>query len=145
MLVQAVTEISHFLKYVSYQRLFPLMERFYGLIPFRLYPDDVFIAKYTGVSAASTDPNNATLTPPQSSLKAHRDNSEFSFVIMLSDVNEYEGGGTHFLYLNKSVKPPRGSAVIFSGQNVHEAVPVTSGTRYIVAGFTRYAGAIPAA
>jgi hypothetical protein len=52
--LQVSTEVSHFFKYVSYQPLFPLMERFYGLIPFRLYPDNVFIAKYSGPSRASS-------------------------------------------------------------------------------------------
>ena len=137
MLLQAVDELYHFFQHVSYQRIFPAMESFYDLLPYRLVPHDLFVVKYTAPTTTNTTEK------PQNALAAHRDGSEFSFVIMLND--EYEGGGTHFLFSagGKHVRPKTGGTVIFCGKNVHEAMPVTKGTRYLLAGFAKYAGTVP--
>lgn len=71
-------------------------------------------------------------------LKYHEDGSEFSFVIGLND--EYEGGGTKFKSNGKTVKLDVGDCLVFSGQNRHKGNSITSGTRYIVAGFLNYKG-----
>lgn len=69
-------------------------------------------------------------------LKNHVDGSEFSFVLQLND--EFEGGGTRFSYNDELVRLKAGSCLIFSGQNEHKGEMITSGTRYILAGFLHY-------
>ena len=49
------------------------------------------------------------------------------------------GGGTHFVHSNTTYRPSGiGTAVLFSGKNLHLGVSVTSGTRYILTGFCDY-------
>jgi hypothetical protein len=87
---------------------------------------DLFVAKYT------TDPGG------QVALEAHEDSSEFSFVLALNDLSEHEGGGTYFLFApvpDPIFRPAEGFATLFSGKNRHCGLPITSGVRYILAGF----------
>jgi hypothetical protein len=89
--------------------------------------NEIFISKYT--------------IGGQTYLKKHRDDSEFSFVIKLND--EFNNGGTHFYNsiiddekkINYVPKMEIGDCLIFSGQNKHKALKITSGTRYILTGF----------
>lgn len=74
----------------------------------------------------------------QSKLEKHKDGNEFSFIIALNKDNEYEGGGTKFYASKRTVKLQKGSCVIFSGQQEHEGINITSGKRYIVTGFISY-------
>lgn len=69
--------------------------------------------------------------------RAHRDNTtpatihrRFACTINLNS-EDYEGGGLRFPeFGTQSYKPPTGGALIFSCSLLHEALPVTSGTRY---------------
>ena len=57
----------------------------------------------------------------QSSLAPHIDGTPYSFVINLNSPNQFKGGGTRFLCNNSIYKPTKiGTAVIFSGKNLHE-------------------------
>jgi hypothetical protein len=81
---------------------------------------DVFIIKY-----------DANL---QSNLEIHTDNSEISVNILLSDPNEFEGGGTYFddgivTFLEK------GDALIHCGKTKHSGLEITKGRRYILVAF----------
>uniref|UniRef100_A0A6C0LQ16 Fe2OG dioxygenase domain-containing protein n=1 Tax=viral metagenome TaxID=1070528 RepID=A0A6C0LQ16_9ZZZZ len=81
---------------------------------------DMFIVKYE-VAA-------------QKSLNIHKDGTHLSFNIMLSDINDYEGGGTYFddrltYYLN------RGDALVHSGYINHGSHDITKGTRYVLVVF----------
>lgn len=62
----------------------------------------------------------------------------FTLLIYLND--DYEGGGTQFPYINKTVKPQRGKAVLFynvddDGKIIYESLhggdPVTKGKKWI--------------
>ena len=78
-------------------------------------------------------------------LEAHEDGSEFSFVVALNSVEEYQGGGTQFLEMGEPhpvFRPAKGYATLFSGKNRHCGLPITSGVRYILAGFLKYRPAI---
>lgn len=79
--------------------------------------EDLFLIRYT--------------EGKQNGLVEHKDGSLFSFVIPLND--DFEGGGTR---LNGRVhSSPIGEALIFCGQQDHSGVPISRGTRYVLAGF----------
>lgn len=80
----------------------------------------------------------------QTYLKKHRDGSEFSFVVKLND--EFTDGGTYFSNAiidndektNFSPQMDIGDCLVFSGQNKHQALKITNGTRYILTGFLHW-------
>ena len=74
-------------------------------------------------------------------LEAHQDGSEFSFVLALNEQSEFQGGGTKFLEIDGEpvFRPDRGFATLFSGKNRHCGMAISSGTRYVLAGFLSYA------
>lgn len=72
----------------------------------------------------------------QKNLNVHTDGSPLSFVCALND--EFEGGGTHFPYLDKSCKPKKGECCLFSGQQHHEGLETLDGERWIMTGFVGY-------
>ena len=76
-----------------------------------------------------------------SALKRHKDNSDVSFILTLSDSTDYDGGGTLFDALGSQnvLRPPAGHALVFGGQLVHSAAPITRGKRYVLSGFTNFA------
>jgi hypothetical protein len=102
------------------------MEKIYGTDNKKIGINEIFIIKYS--------------MEGQRSLEFHEDGSEYSFVISLND--EYEGGGTSFKCDNSTVKLGTGDCLLFSGQNTHKGNPITSGTRYVLAGFLSYNGPI---
>ena len=70
----------------------------------------------------------------QNYLDMHHDGSFLSFNILLSDTNDFEGGGTYFddgltAYLEQ------GDILIHSSRIKHAGVPITKGTRYLLVGF----------
>jgi hypothetical protein len=104
--------------------LFPNLGQMYDLDPNKMGIEEMFVAKYD--------------TKGQRKLDAHRDHSELSFIMALND--SYTGGGTQFTETGEKVKLETGQCMIFSGQNHHKGVEITSGTRYIIAGFLTYEG-----
>jgi len=69
--------------------------------------------------------------------RAHRDNTTKGtahrrFAVTLNlNAEEYEGGDLRFAEFGaKTYRAPTGGAVVFSCSMMHEAMPVTSGTRY---------------
>ena len=86
---------------------------------------ETFIVRYT--------PGN------QSGLKLHHDNSTFSLVLNLSDLSDYEGGGTYFVEHSVLLKEDAGTLVIHPGQLTHKhgVRPITSGERYVIVSFCK--------
>lgn len=109
---------------IVYRKIIPKMAKAYKLDPLKLGITEVFIAKY------SADKGQ------QKSLGTHVDGSDFSFVISLN--KDFQGGGTKFVRNDTVKKPEIGSAIGFCGQTRHQGLKVTSGTRYILAGFLSY-------
>ena len=70
-----------------------------------LEPFDVFVVKYSKHG--------------QAGLETHRDVSELSFVLLLSDPKNFEGGGTHYEERNETVCPEQGSVVLHCGKVRH--------------------------
>jgi hypothetical protein len=111
-------------------KLIPEMAALFELQADALSILDLFIARY------SVEPGGLAALEP------HEDGSEFSFVLALNSLTEYEGGGTQFLATgvvpHPVFRPDKGYATLFSGKNRHCGLPITSGVRYILAGFLRY-------
>lgn len=95
----------------------------FGFEPGELWLRDQFVVKYD--------------LKGQKSLSAHRDASCISYVLALNE--DYGGGGLAFADRGTETSQPRklqvGEAIIFCGKRLHEGLPVTEGTRYIVTGF----------
>jgi predicted 2-oxoglutarate/Fe(II)-dependent dioxygenase YbiX len=73
-----------------------------------------------------------------SKLRTHKDNSDVSFILLISKPSDFEGGGTFFHAINKTMHLEQGEALIFNGQLVHEAVPITTGKRFVISGFVTF-------
>ena len=58
---------------------------------------------------------------------------------MLSDVNDYEGGGTFFVDLNERFVLERGDFLVHPGHLVHSGCEITAGTRYVMVYFLHFA------
>ena len=70
----------------------------------------------------------------QNFLEIHKDGSFLSFNILLSDVNDFEGGGTYFDD-GLIMKGKQGDLIIHSSRIKHSGLPITKGTRYLLVGF----------
>ena len=85
---------------------------------------DIFLIKYEAKDGS------------QDHLDYHRDSSLLSFTMLLNDPSEFEGGGTKFKGLNDTVLQHEvGMLTIHCGQLLHGGQKITSGKRYIMAGF----------
>jgi glycosyltransferase involved in cell wall biosynthesis len=84
-----------------------------------------FLAKYT--------PN------AQGHLAIHHDSSDITALVQLSDLDEYDGGGTWFRRQKQLLKNPIGYVTIHPGNITHKhgARAVTDGTRYIIVSFMK--------
>ena len=56
--------------------------------------------------------------------------SELTLLLYLND--DFTGGETAFLDLDASVRPERGSVLLFAHRVLHEGAEVTSGTKYVL-------------
>lgn len=83
---------------------------------------DAFVVKYTAESG-------------QNYLPIHRDQSSHSITLALNDKHEFCGGGTYFEESKITVCPDLGNLVMFQGDLLHGAAPITGGKRYIIAAF----------
>jgi hypothetical protein len=81
---------------------------------------DLFVVKYK---------DNA-----QNYLELHSDGSFLSFNILLSDKNDFEGGGTYFDD-GLTAHLEQGDILIHSSRIKHAGLPITKGTRYLLVGF----------
>ena len=85
-------------------RIWPPMAEKYGLDPALIRPSNLFITKYNA-------------SRKENVLGPHQDKSPFSFVITLN--SDYEGGGTFFFETETLWAPAVGSALFFSGNQLH--------------------------
>jgi len=69
----------------------------------------------------------------QRHLNVHTDDSSHSAIIALNGGADFEGGGTYFCNIGRSLLAPKGHALVFEGGKVrHGGDPVISGIRYII-------------
>ena len=82
----------------------------------------------------------ARYTPDaQGHLSIHHDSSDITCLVQLSDLDEYEGGGTWFRRQRELVKNGIGYVTIHPGNITHKhgARAVTEGARYIIVSFMK--------
>ena len=71
-------------------------------------------------------------------LRTHKDNSDVSFILLVNKPTDFGDGGTYFHAINKTLYLDQGEALIFNGQLVHEAIPISHGKRFVVSGFIKF-------
>jgi hypothetical protein len=95
--------------------LLPLVAASFEIPVWRCAVEDLFVCKYEAGAG-------------QAGLGVHRDDSEVSFVVLLNDPSEFEGGGTRFV---RCETPPAfqraGGCVLFCGLREHAGRPITGG------------------
>lgn len=94
--------------------------KMYGLIDAKLNIKDMFLVKY-----------NENL---QNELELHTDGSDLSFNISLSELNDYDGGGTLFSDgIHYTLE--QGDMLVHCGKVKHSGMKITRGNRYILVAF----------
>ncbi|GBG27626.1 Procollagen-lysine,2-oxoglutarate 5-dioxygenase [Hondaea fermentalgiana] len=101
--------------------IYPALALQFGVDPASIRTIDAFLVKYEAYK--------------QSFLPVHSDESQFSITLALNEPSEYEGGGTWFPGLGRSLNAEAGGMVSFPGNVVHGGKAVSQGTRYIIAVF----------
>ena len=96
-----------------------------------LFPD--LLPDATTLRAHSVAVLKYNASHPQTDL--HVDDALFAFTIALSDSSSFEGGGTYFEHLGRTVDMPQGHATFRPGAVRHMGSAVTSGVRYVIGGF----------
>lgn len=95
-----------------------------------------FVIKYVADAAAGGGAApGAAEEARQSSLRTHWDESCFSFIVQLNNLDEFEGGGTKFAHASEALSVAPGEAMCFCGYNLHEGVRIARGARYLLTGF----------
>lgn len=65
----------------------------------------------------------------------HYDGGDLTWSLMLSDADEYTGGGTYFRLLRGTVRLRKGQVLVHPGNLFHAGVDIESGTRDLVVCF----------
>ena len=143
--VEESIEMSNYLRDIQFQdRIFELLSEKYDVVVDDLSFLDLFCASY---EASNKDTHRATMDR----LDFHRDGSLLSFTVLLSQPENFEGGGTIFdalrdaadendqrsiLKVPGSIQPPQsGYATLHSGKLLHGGHVVTKGQRIVLVGF----------
>jgi len=105
-------------------------------------PVSVYMWALDGDGWGNLDSENflARYTPDaQGHLSIHHDSSDITCLVQLSDLDEYEGGGTWFRRQKKLLKNGIGYVTIHPGNITHKhgARAVTEGSRYIIVSFMK--------
>jgi len=113
-------------------KLLPMFELKYNIPTnfLKINTNELYVIKYYN------DPklynNSQSQKKYNNKIGYHKDIASYSFSISLN--NDFHGGGTHFLSLNKEFNPSTGNGIIFSGKNTHSGIKINSGTRYVIYG-----------
>jgi hypothetical protein len=81
------------------------------------------------------DKNGHTIThgpPPHVGVESHYDGSDFTWSLMLSRPNEYDGGGTYIRTLRTTLRLDQGQVLLHPGDLYHTGLDITSGVREYV-------------
>ena len=111
-----------FNKALSHQ-LFPTLSK--------LFPELLPEAKELRAHSVAILKYNAS----HSQTDVHVDDALFAFTIALSDASSFEGGGTYFEHLGRTVDMAQGHATFRPGSVRHAGSAVSAGVRYVVGGF----------
>ena len=58
--------------------------------------------------------------------------------MQLNALDEFVGGGTHFSHAAEPISAPAGHALLFNGRLMHAGANISSGVRYLLAGFVGF-------
>lgn len=128
--VHEVPELLRWFNHAMAGRIAPLLAAQFRVAAADIRVHDAFLVRYSASGG-------------QAHLPLHTDESVLSLTVVLND--EFEGGGTFFADLRRSLSPPVGHLVAFHGRALHGGEPIVSGVRYIVAAFLYVAVEEPAA
>ena len=93
----------------------------------KFYFDDITTCDYNVAFIANYMAEGAK------NLGLHRDVTLLSCIIQLNDEEKYDGGGTYFQALDKTLKLKQGEMLLFSGKILHSGKEITRGNRIILA------------
>jgi len=74
--------------------------------------------------------------PDHLGIEMHYDGCDITWSAMMSRSDEYEGGGTYFRCLKKTVKLQQGQVLIHPGELYHKGCEITMGVRTLLVCFT---------
>eukprot|EP00123_Amoebidium_parasiticum_P021486 comp68249_c0_seq1/m.48066 comp68249_c0_seq1/g.48066 ORF comp68249_c0_seq1/g.48066 comp68249_c0_seq1/m.48066 type:complete len:353 (-) comp68249_c0_seq1:124-1182(-) len=119
--IHNITTVSEFMNKKLIERLYPFIQEKYG--GWYTWLADGFVVRYT--------------SHVQASLDEHVDGGDMTFNLMLSDLNDYESGGTYIRPFEKTVRINKGRLLLHPARIRHAGIAITGGTRYILVGFLR--------
>ena len=73
---------------------------------------------------------------PHTGIEMHYDGCDITWQAMLTRLDEYEGGGTYFRALRKTVKLSQGQVLVHPGELYHKGIDITYGVRCLLVCFT---------
>lgn len=120
--VNKLENINSFIKILLQNNIFKKIRNVFHIseeIKFNLI--DLFIVKYS--------------EDEQTDLDLYKEGSFISFIVMLNERNEYEGGGFFFEDDEKTEYLDRGDIIIYSSKLRHSGEEIIKGKRYIMVGF----------
>lgn len=118
--IRSNTQLAH-LEQVVKDRLFSELALFYHFKQSDLEFRDLFLVKYS-VTA-------------QTGLKIHTDGCLFSLTLLISDPNDFEGGGTYYQSIDKVIHLNQGDVAYHDARVMHSGIDITKGSRYILVAF----------
>jgi hypothetical protein len=142
-------EMFQYMQQIDFQdRIFRLLSEEYDVDADDLSFLDLFCASYEAKQEGEEDTGRETMDQ----LDFHRDGSLLSFTVLLSQPEDFDGGGTIFdaltdvgnendkqssiLKASGSIQPPSaGYATLHSGKLLHGGHLVTNGQRIVLVGF----------
>ncbi|KAL7469172.1 hypothetical protein ACHAXS_009423 [Conticribra weissflogii] len=74
--------------------------------------------------------------PHHTGIEMHYDGCDYTWQAMLTRMNEYEGGGTYFRCLRKTIKLQQGQVLVHPGELYHKGLDITCGVRCLLVCFT---------
>jgi len=72
----------------------------------------------------------------QTGVQLHHDNCDYTVNLMMSNIDEYEGGGTYFADVKETVKLNFGEFLLHPGVRVHSGHAITKGSRFLMVMFS---------
>jgi predicted 2-oxoglutarate/Fe(II)-dependent dioxygenase YbiX len=73
--------------------------------------------------------------PPHTGVEMHYDGCDITWNCMLSKSTEYQGGGTYFRCLKKTIRLEQGQVLVHPGELYHKGIDITSGVRSLIVCF----------
>jgi predicted 2-oxoglutarate/Fe(II)-dependent dioxygenase YbiX len=106
--------------------IIPAAAQLFGTAAEKVSLKDFFIVRYTADTQFA-------------GLEQHVDGCAYSFNVLLSPPEDFDGGGTAFESLGwGTLSPGRGECLLHRGAEMHCGKPITRGMRFIVVGFLRH-------